>query len=249
MTDSFVFYRSFHEALKDLPLEEYGAIMFAINEYALNGVEPELSGAAKMAFTLIKPQIDANNYRKESGQKGAEFGRRGGRPKKKTENPIGVIDGNPIGVFEETPNVNLNENVNDNGNLNANGNEAALPPFPPLSPNDEEIAKKAKEIFNAWTESGVLPCGQKDYASFSMIELMPAIQGKHLRGLSFVQIIAAIQNYASIFQRNDLDSFWKGKNFRFFKFAKNQIRDFVPGVFEKNSDGYFNAKEKKLGAL
>ena len=249
MTDSFVFYRSFHEALKDLPLEEYGAIMFAINEYALNGVEPELSGAVKMAFTLIKPQIDANNYRKEAGQKGAEFGRLGGRPKKKTENPIGVFDGNPIGVFEETPNVNLNENVNDNGNLNANGNEAALPPFPPLSPNDEEIAKKAKEIFNAWTESGELPCGQKDYASFSMIELKPAMDEKYLRGLSLVQIIAAIQNYASIFQRNDLDAFWKGQKYRFFKFAKNQIRDFIPGVFEKNSDRYFNAKEKKLGAL
>ena len=53
MAESFVFYRSFHEALKELPAEEYSRIMFAINEYALDGTEPELAGAAKMAFLLI----------------------------------------------------------------------------------------------------------------------------------------------------------------------------------------------------
>ena len=244
MTDSFVFYRSFHEALKDLPLEEYGAIMFAINEYALNGVEPKLSGAVKMAFTLIKPQIDANNYRKEAGQKGAEFGRLGGRPKKKSENPIGVIDGNPIGVFEETPNVNLNENVNDNGNLNANGNEAALPPFPPLSPNDEEIAKKAKEIFNAFQKAG-LPCCNGNYLTFIQRDFKTALQ--FLRGYTAEEVIAAVQNYASIFQRNDLDAFWKKQKVRFDKFAERKIKDFIPGNFDL--ERYLNAKEKKLGAL
>lgn len=244
MADSFVFYRSFHEALKDLPLEEYGAIMFAINEYALDGVEPELSGSAKMAFTLIKPQIDANNYRKESGQKGAEFGRLGGRPKKKTENPIGVIDGNPIGFFEETPNVNLNENVNDNGNLNANGNEAALPPFPPLSPNDEEIAKKAKEIFKAFQTAG-LPCCNGNYLTFIQRDFKTALQ--FLRGYTAEEVIAAVQNYASIFQRRDLDAFWQKQKVRFDKFAERKIKDFIPGNFDLGR--YLNAKEKKWGAL
>ena len=244
MADSFVFYRSFHEALKDLPLEEYGAIMFVINEYALYGVEPELCGAAKMAFTLIKPQIDANNYRKEAGQKGAEFGQRGGRPKKRTGNPIGVIDGNPIGVFEETPNVNLNENVNDNGNLNANGNEAALPPFPPLSPNDEEIAKKAKEIFNAFQTAG-LPCCNGNYLTFIQRDFKTALQ--FLRGYTAEEVIAAVQNYASIFQRRDLDAFWQKQKVRFDKFAERKIKDFIPGNFDLGR--YLNAKEKKLGAL
>lgn len=234
MTDSFVFYRSFHEALKDLPLEEYGAIMFAINEYALNGVEPELSGAVKMAFTLIKPQIDANNYRKEAGQKGAEFGRLGGRPKKKSENPIGV--------FMESPNVNLNENVN--GNLNANENEAALPPFPPLSPNDEEIAKKAKDIFTAFQASG-LPCCNGNYLTFIQRDFKTALQ--YLRGYTAEEVIAAVQNYASIFQRRDLDSFWQKQKVRFDKFAERKIKDFIPGNFDLGR--YLNAKEKKLGAL
>lgn len=75
MQDSFVFYRSFHEALSELTMEQYGRIMFAINEYALNDTEPELEGFEKMAFLLMKPQIDANKKRRACGLKG-------GRPKK-----------------------------------------------------------------------------------------------------------------------------------------------------------------------
>lgn len=144
MAESFVLYRSFHEALKDLPPEQYGRVMYAINEYALNGTEPELAGCEKAFFMLMKPQIDANTKRRENGRLGAEYGRRGGRPQDrnpigvtncKKENPIGVIENenkNPIGVTncekenpKQTPNVNANANENDNGNANANENANA----------------------------------------------------------------------------------------------------------------------------
>ena len=58
--------------------------------------------------------MDANNKKYVNGQKGAEYGKLGGRPKKNKENPIGVIEKNPNGLLEKTPNVNVNENVNDN---------------------------------------------------------------------------------------------------------------------------------------
>ncbi len=67
---SFVFYASFHEATKELDDAEYGTLMRAINEYALNDVMPELNGMLKMAFILIKPQIDANIERRETGKGG-----------------------------------------------------------------------------------------------------------------------------------------------------------------------------------
>lgn len=68
---AFVFYKSFYEAIKDLPkdirLECYTAIM----EYALYGREPEaLKPVAKGIFTLIKPNIDINTVRYENGKKG-----------------------------------------------------------------------------------------------------------------------------------------------------------------------------------
>ena len=47
MRDSIVFYRSFYEAIKEIPLEEQGVVYNAIYGYALDGIEPELNGIAK----------------------------------------------------------------------------------------------------------------------------------------------------------------------------------------------------------
>lgn len=83
--ESYVFYRSFHEALEILSDEQFGHFMRMLNEYALNGVEPTIEDPfMAMAFKLIKPQIDANFQRKENGRKGAVYGKLGGRPKKET---------------------------------------------------------------------------------------------------------------------------------------------------------------------
>lgn len=81
--DSFIFYRSFHEAIKCMPSEVQAEIYPAIVEYALNGKEPKgLSDIAKGGFILIKPVMDANNARSEGGKKGKKFGKLGGRPAK-----------------------------------------------------------------------------------------------------------------------------------------------------------------------
>ena len=70
MRDSVVFYRSFYEALKDLPPEQFKESVKAIMEYGLNGKEPETNGIEKTIFLLTKPQIDANNKRYQNGTKG-----------------------------------------------------------------------------------------------------------------------------------------------------------------------------------
>lgn len=121
--ESFVFYRSFYEAFDGIPDDVFCDVMRALCQYALDGVEPELTGVSRMAWKLIKPQIDANNRRYENGKKGAEHGKKGGRPKK---NPIGVLEDNPIGVNKITPNDNVNENENENDNVNDNDNGCGL---------------------------------------------------------------------------------------------------------------------------
>lgn len=81
--DSFIFYRSFLEAIKCMPSEVQAEIYPAIVEYALNGKEPKgLSDIAKGVFILIKPVMDANNARSEGGKKGKKYGKLGGRPAK-----------------------------------------------------------------------------------------------------------------------------------------------------------------------
>ena len=61
--ESFVFYKSFYDALQDLKVYD------TICDLALNGNETKLTGVAKTIFTLIKPQILANTKRYENGKK------------------------------------------------------------------------------------------------------------------------------------------------------------------------------------
>lgn len=81
--ESFIFYKSFYEAIKCMPPEVQAEIYPAIMEYALLGKQPQnMSEIAKGMFMLIKPNIDANTTRYENGKKGSTYGKRGGRPRK-----------------------------------------------------------------------------------------------------------------------------------------------------------------------
>ena len=99
--ESFVFYRSFFESIRDLPRDIQGEVLTAIIEYGLYGETTEnpkpIAGAI---LKLVIPQIEANNKRYNNGKKG-------GRPiKNKTEQE-------PKQNQNETkpkPNVNINDN-------------------------------------------------------------------------------------------------------------------------------------------
>lgn len=101
MRDSFIFYRSFYEAFKDLPRDVQGEVFTAICEYSLNGITTEnLKPIARGMFTLIKPQLDANNQRYKNGAKG-------GRPKSDKNQTETKTEPNE----HKNVNVNLNENI------------------------------------------------------------------------------------------------------------------------------------------
>lgn len=69
--DSFIFYRSFYDAIIGLPKDIQLEVLTAVIEYALLGRLPEnLKPVAKGMFTLIKPNIDVNTARFENGKKG-----------------------------------------------------------------------------------------------------------------------------------------------------------------------------------
>lgn len=75
--ESFVFYRSFRDAISEMTDENKLATLLAICDYALYGVEPKLKDAMSRAvFTVARPSIDANKARRDNGKKG-------GRPPKK----------------------------------------------------------------------------------------------------------------------------------------------------------------------
>ena len=68
MRDSFIFYKSFYEGVKELDSVIQCEIYNAIMEYEFNQNEVELSGVAKAIFALIKPQLEANDKRYENGK-------------------------------------------------------------------------------------------------------------------------------------------------------------------------------------
>lgn len=145
--DSVVFYRSFYEAIKGLEPAQKATIYDAIFEFGLNGTEPQIDGVAKAIFTLIKPQIIANNARYFNGQKGGrprkEDGENGSnegenddesdpeiepktnqsKTKQKPKQNLDLAKTQPKVIQSETkakPNENEKENVNENEKENVN---------------------------------------------------------------------------------------------------------------------------------
>lgn len=129
MRDSFIFYRSFFESFVGLSKKDKLILFDAICNYALNDIEPELTGVPLSMFKLLKPQLDANIRRFENGKKG-------GRPKKTETKP----NDNQTETKTE-PNYNLNLNVNPN--LNGNGNVSGL------QANADDSSPKEKLYFFA----------------------------------------------------------------------------------------------------
>ena len=62
----FTWYRSYYDALKEIPAEEFRAIVLAVCAYALDGEEPELSGVARAIFTLIRPTLEVGRSKAEN---------------------------------------------------------------------------------------------------------------------------------------------------------------------------------------
>ena len=124
MRDSIVFYRSYYEAIKELPDEQKLQVYEAIMEYGLNENEVEISGIAKAIYNLVKPTLNSANARYEAS---IENGKKGGRPKKENlEKPSNNLDktqakpNNNLDITQQKPSQNLNDNVNDNDNYNDN---------------------------------------------------------------------------------------------------------------------------------
>ncbi|MEY3414947.1 MAG: hypothetical protein RI930_201 [Pseudomonadota bacterium] len=139
--DSFIFYRSFFEMAEQMNDQEQLSFFRAICQLALNGQEVQLSGMPKIAFIGAKPNILANTTRYQNGKKGAEHGKKGGRPKtprKPLENPSGVLENNP----KETPNKDVNYNYNQNKDVKS---EIIIPNFIDQILFDEFLQQRKKD--------------------------------------------------------------------------------------------------------
>lgn len=103
--DSFIFYRSYYEAIKELSKEQQSEVYHSIMEYSLNFNLIELQGIPNAIFTLIKPQIEANHKRYLNGLK-PKIKQEVSKPKAKDKQS------------KSKTVTNVNDNVNENDNVN-----------------------------------------------------------------------------------------------------------------------------------
>jgi len=114
--ESLIFYRSFYEAIKELPLEQQWEVYNAIFEYWLDFNEIKLEWIPKIVFTLIKPQLQANrkkylNWKKQKTNKSeAKVKQNISKSEAKHKQNISKTQGN----VNDNDNVNKNDNKNDN---------------------------------------------------------------------------------------------------------------------------------------
>ena len=111
MRDSFVFYKSFYEAVKKLPdgfqLDFYNAL----TEYMFNDNIIEMPPVVEAMFLLVKPAVESACRRYDAS---VENGKKGGRPKKPNNNlnkPNNNLKkpNNNLDITQTKPNNNLTE--------------------------------------------------------------------------------------------------------------------------------------------
>lgn len=148
MRNSFVFYESWLEAIKNLPRDIQGDVLTAIIEYGLYGETTDnLKPITKAMLEIIKPQIDSNRKRYENGK-------RGGRPK---------IETKPNNNQEETkgkPNNNQtitraepnNDNVNDIDKETTTDVVVKKKAIRNNSPDLSFVDEDFKDLFMEWLE-------------------------------------------------------------------------------------------------
>lgn len=156
MLDSFVFYKSFYDAIKTMPDEVEQAKAYKyIFEYVFEGKEPNERDFATAMFCMVKVNID-NAKKKYIAS--VENGKKGGRPKKNEnlEKPKNNLD-KTYKEPKQNLNVNDNVNVNDNDNVNVNNIIADAPTIfhflesnfaRTISPIEIEKLKGWQENFN-----------------------------------------------------------------------------------------------------
>lgn len=170
MRDSFIFYKSFHEAISELPSEYRLEIYEVICQYSLYGEIPEMSGITKAMFILMKSNIDAAEKKYISA---VENGRKGGKTKKENETKRNLSESNPsLSETVATPYLNDNDNVNDNVNDNEDVNvitAESSDEFPFETKNDEETTAICLPLLDG-TE---FPISQKDVEGWK--QAYPAI--------------------------------------------------------------------------
>jgi hypothetical protein len=136
--DSMVFYRSFFDAIKELPERNQVEVLKAICEFGFDGIEPEISGISKTVWILIKPNLQANRKKWESGCK-AKTKQKVSKPKAKKKQDVSKPEANVYVDVDVDEDVNVDEDKDENVNVSLMVLPAEVPQKKFIKPSINDI--------------------------------------------------------------------------------------------------------------
>ena len=230
--NSFIFYKGWREAIKDLPDDVRLEIYESIIEYATTGNLRGLKPMANIAFNFIKIDIDRDTEKYMSiVERNKSNGSKGGRPK--SENP-------------KEPKEPDNDNEYDNDYVDDN-----------LDDNDSHSKKKEtspkgeskKDELSLFPEEKIDWVGLMDYFNSTFKGKLPAIKSVDAKRKKAIKARVAQYNKQAIFDvfQKVLDSpFLLGENDRNWRCDFDWI--FKSGNFTKILEGNYNGKRTDTAA-
>lgn len=87
---AFSFYKSYYEALKEIPEKDKKDVIFAMINYVFEDKKPKLKGVNKVIWALIKPNLDKSKN-KSNGNSGAPIGNQNALKPLENQEKNGII--------------------------------------------------------------------------------------------------------------------------------------------------------------
>ena len=235
--ESFIFHA---EYIEDLPEENKAEFLMYVYNYAIKGIEPELSSFAKTAWIKIKRRIDQE---RELYEKKCSNLKQRQKKTPDTENNAPETEEAPSdtekGLSETEKAKSDGEFESEFDNEFVNELETENKPAAPQMPIRESppMQAYAKKIFDIFQAAG-LPCARGNFISFLQRDFKIGL-GHLQRHYHSNDVIGAAENYARTV--NNPESFITGKySFDRFVTFKNFV-DFLPANY--NPENFIKARK------
>lgn len=136
--ETVIIYRSWFECLREQGPKRFAMAMIALLCFAFYGFSLKsfhLPRPLEAILNTFTPIIEANRKKRKGGSKGADYGKKGGRPSHTADSktPQGLSDKTPMVTDEESPktspyNVNGNVKVNENDTVSVTVPDKCIAP-------------------------------------------------------------------------------------------------------------------------
>lgn len=122
--ESVIIYRSWFECLKEQGIKRFAQAMIALLSFAFYNVSVKSFHLPRQLESILEtftPVIETNRKKRKGGSKGADYGKKGGRPSRNADlkTPQGLSDRTPMVTDEESP-KGPSYNVTDTVKVNVN---------------------------------------------------------------------------------------------------------------------------------